>query len=55
MPTEQRVIKGSWAGNKPNNKHIGLQACEQEELRGFTKRQVHTKRNKMTQAGLIKV
>ncbi len=43
-PTEQRVIKGAWQGKRPNNKHIGQQACEQEELRGFTKKQVYTKR-----------
>ncbi len=54
-PTEQRVIKGPWAGNKPDNKHIGQEACEQEELRGFTKRQVHTKRYSMNEAGLVKI
>jgi hypothetical protein len=54
-PTEQRVIKGSWAGNTDANRHIGQQACEQEELRGFTKRQVYTKRDKMNQAGLVTV
>jgi hypothetical protein len=36
-PEEQRVIKGSWAGNTDANRHIGQEACEQEELRGFTR------------------
>jgi hypothetical protein len=54
-PMEQRVIKGAWQGNQPNNKHIGQEACEQEELRGFTKRQVYKKRDKMSKAGLITV
>ncbi len=35
------------------SKHIGQQACEQEELRGFTKKQVYDKRNSMSRAGLV--
>jgi hypothetical protein len=54
-PTKQRVIKGAWAGNRPDIKHIGQEACEQKELRGFTKKQVYKKRDKMNQAGLVTV
>jgi hypothetical protein len=53
-PTKQRVIKGAWEGRGPN-KHIGQEACEQEELRGFTKQQVYNKRANMAVAGLVTV
>ncbi len=42
-------------GKGPKNKHIGQEACEQEELRRFTKKQVYDKRNNMAQAGLVKL
>ncbi len=51
---QQRAIKGSWEGRGPN-KHIGQEACEQEELRGFTKQQVYNKRGNMAAAGLVTV
>jgi hypothetical protein len=37
------------------SRHIGQEACDQEELRGFTKKQVYKKRDKMNQAGLVTV
>jgi hypothetical protein len=37
------------------SKYIGQEACDQEELRGFTKRQVYDKRNSMSKAGLVTV
>ncbi len=47
--------QGAWAGKGPN-KHVGDEKCEQEEeLRGFTKRQVYNKRDTMRAAGLVQV
>jgi hypothetical protein len=52
--TEQRVIKVSWGGTGANEA-IGDEMCEQEELRGFTKRQVYQKRYYLGRTGRVKV
>jgi hypothetical protein len=51
---KQRVIKAAWRGRGPN-KHIGQEACEQEELRGFTEKQVYDKRSNMNTAACTSV
>ncbi len=42
-------------GKRSNNRHIGEEMCEQEELRGFTKKQVYKKRDHTNSAGLVTV
>ncbi len=42
-------------GHTDSNRHIGDELCDQEELRGFTKRQVYDKRSTLSKAGRVKL
>ncbi len=52
---EQFIISDTAKEQRVIDRRIGDEMCDQEELRGFTKRQVHEKRNTLSKARRVKV